>query len=163
LNTAGEDEVSETEKDAAEDDVPEEAEGETATPGRLTERQERVLLALVTHATPREAAKAAGVSEVTLWRYRRNKEFDRRLRECRFALSDHTMTLLQKASVEAVNFLSALVGRDDAPWHPRVSAARAIIDLSFRSKVMDDLQAEVDRVRELVGEAAREMGPEEGR
>jgi hypothetical protein len=155
--------VSETEKNAAEDNAPEEAEEETAAPGMLTERQERALLALVTHATPREAAEAAGVSEVTLWRYRRNREFDRRLRECRFALSDHTMTLLQKASVDAVNFLSSLVGRDDAPWHPRVSAARAIVDLSFRGKVIDDLQAEVDRVRELVGEGARDMGPEEGR
>jgi AcrR family transcriptional regulator len=135
----------------------------TPAPGGLSERQERALLAVVTHATPREAAKAAGVSEATLWRYRRNKEFAGRLREARSAMSDHTITLLQKASVEAVNFLSSLVGRDDAPWQPRVSAARAIVDLSFRGRVIDDLQAEVDRARELVGEAARDMGPEEGR
>lgn len=156
--------MSESEKIVAEHNAPEEEASEEITaPGRLTERQERALLAVVTHATPREAAKAAGVSEVTLWRYRRNKEFARRLREGRAALSDHTITLLQKASVDAVNFLSSLVGREDAPWHPRVSAARAIIDLSFRGKVMDDLQAEVERVRELVGEGAEDVEPEEGR
>lgn len=45
----------------------------------LTPKQERALGAVISHPTLKEAALAAGVSEPTLWRYRRDAEFALRL------------------------------------------------------------------------------------
>ena len=62
-------------------DVTEEQEEGTGAEGELTHRQERAPRALLTYPTLKEAAHAAGVSEETLWRYRRDGEFARRLKE----------------------------------------------------------------------------------
>jgi AcrR family transcriptional regulator len=139
------------------------AEPEINDAGGLSHRQERTLLAVIAHPTLREAAQAAGVSEPTLWRYIRDKDFARRLREARGASLTCANAQLQGAAGEAVKILRDLMSKGDAPVPSRVSAARAILELAFRARVVDELQAEVERLKEIVGEEQDEAGDERGR
>jgi hypothetical protein len=127
-------------------------------PGELRPRKERALLAVIAHPVLRDAALAAGVSETTLWRYMRDRDFARRLGEARGASVTHASVQLQGASGEAVKTLRDLMGREDAPAASRVSAARAVLEHSFRARVVDELQAEVERLKELLGEDQGEPG-----
>jgi DUF971 family protein len=46
--------------------------------------------------------------------------------------------------------------KEDAPAASRVSAARAVLELSYRAGVVEELQAEVERLKEIVGESQDE-------
>jgi AcrR family transcriptional regulator len=154
------------EKSAAEDAAREETKGseaESDAVDELTQRKERALEAVLSHLTLKEAARAAGVSEPTLWRYMRDETFTRRLREARAASVTYTSGRLQGASAEAVKILQHLMRREDAPLQPRIAAARAVLEFSFRARVVDELQAEVDRLKEVLGETFEEAEAREGR
>jgi hypothetical protein len=103
------------------------------------------------------------VSEATLWRYVRNKDFKRRLGEASESSIAHANVQLQGAAGEAVKILRDLMCKDDAPHASWVSAARAVLELSFRARVIEDLQAEVERLKELLGEGTEDIEPGEGR
>lgn len=119
-------------------------------PGALSPRQERALQAVVSHPTLKEAALAAGVSDATLWRYMKDPEFERRLREARRVAVGHAAVRLQGATGEAVAVLRELMTRVEAPPAARISAARAVIDYSFRAVEMDELRARLRELEEFI-------------
>jgi hypothetical protein len=98
------------------------------------------------------------VSDATLWRYMQDKGFKRRLSEAREASINHANLQLHGAACDAVKFLRDLMNKDDAPLSPRVSAARTILEFSSRARVVDEMQAEVERLKELVGGDETEAG-----
>lgn len=132
-----------------EDDAPEVAAG-AGPPGPLTARQELALHALLTHPTHKEAAKAAKISEPTLWRYMQGEAFSRRLREARRDAVNHAVVRLQRASGDAVTVLRDLMMKDETPASARITAARNIIDYSLRVFEMDDLRKRVDELEAFV-------------
>lgn len=125
----------------------EEEEGAAPLPdGELTAKQELALSAVITHATLKEAAAAAGISETTLWRYTKEEAFARRLREARREVFSHACARLQGAAADAAAALHDLVKDGHKPVAVRVTAARAIIDQSRRSLEHDDLRAQIDEL-----------------
>ena len=141
------------------EDTPPEAED----PGALSPRQERALLAVISHPNLKEAALAAGVSEPTLWRYMKDPEFSRRLREVRREAIGHAAVRLQGASSEAVTVLQELMIKGDAPPAARISAARAVIDYSFRVVEADELRARVRELEEFILRKQEEDALDRGR
>lgn len=118
--------------------------------GALSPSQELALQALLTHPTQKGAAAAAGVSYATLWRYMRDPEFSRRLHEARRDAVGHAAVRLQGGASEAVAVLRDLMTKDEAPPAARITAARAVLDYSFRVVEMDDLKASVRELQEFV-------------
>lgn len=117
-------------------------------PDALTPKQELALQAVLTHPTLKEAAAAAGISEPTLWRYKKVPEFARRLREVRGEMSDHVATRLQQGAGDAASFLHKLVNKEDAPLGYRISAARTMLDYAFRGVAIEELRAEQEELKE---------------
>jgi hypothetical protein len=136
--------------DAEFDGGVEEETRETDAPDALTPRQERALQAYLSSGSQKEAARAAGVSDSTLWRYLRTEPFARRLREARLAATSHSLTRLQQLSGDAVAVLHGLMMKEDAPAAARVSAIRTALDYSFRSAEVEVLKSRIDTLEEYI-------------
>ena len=117
----------------------------------MTPKQEKVLAALMSETTLALAAKKAGVSEVTLWRYLQAPLFRRAYLHARRQLVEETVTLLQRASKKAV---ATLIRNMDCGSHSvEVAAARSVLDSAFRGVELMELE---ERIRGLEEEQEAE-------
>jgi len=107
--------------------------------GKLTPVQERAIVALLSHANTRTAAKSVGVDEATLWRWLQDKDFYKRYIDLRRECVSHSIARLQQASTEAVNTLREIVKDKKQPPPSRVSAAKAIIEYSIKAVELEDM------------------------
>jgi hypothetical protein len=120
---------------------------------KLTPIQERALVALLSHANTRTAAKAVGVDEATLWRWLQDKDFHAAYMNWRRESVRQSIARLQQASGEAVNTLRTITKDKKAPASARVTAAKAIIEYSMKAVELEDL---AERVAQL--EAIQSQG-----
>lgn len=123
---------------------------EVDNPSALPAKQELALQAVISHPTLKEAALASGISETTLWRYMQDAEFSRRLRDTRRDAVNHAVIRLQRASSDAVSVLQELMMKADAPASARISAARTVLDYSFRVVEMDEMKKRLDELEEFI-------------
>lgn len=116
----------------------------------LSAKQELALRALISHPTLKDAAAAAGISESTLWRYKQDPQFSRRLREARREAVGHAVQCLQPVAGDAVTFLHNLILNKEAPAAPRVTAARIVLDYSIRAVELDELRQQIEDLTEFI-------------
>jgi AcrR family transcriptional regulator len=88
----------------------------------------------MTEPTIEKAARAAGVSKATLFRWLADPLFATTLRETSGQLLEGAAATLQAASAKAVETLRDVM--DDALAHPaaKVSAARTILEMALRCR-----------------------------
>lgn len=127
----------------------EEISQESEDVGGLPAKQELALRAIISHPTLKEAARAAGVSDATLWRYMQDEEFSKRLREARRDALSHTAVRIQQASSEAVTVLRDVMLKEDSPASARITAARTLLDYSFRVVELDEIKAQIEELKEF--------------
>lgn len=126
-------------------DKPTRASGEKRESRRLTARQETAIRELLVQQTIRKAAQAAHVSEATLRRWLDgHAEFQRRYREARRELLEGSARYLHAASGSAAGKLWQIARDEKHSASARVSAARAIIELSMRAMEMLDVLPRLD-------------------
>ena len=95
------------------------------TGSTLTAKQDKALSALLTSPTLELAAKSAGVTTVTLWRYLQEDVFKAAYQQARREVVSHAVTRLQQACAGAVAVLLAVAADTEAPAASRVTAARS--------------------------------------
>ena len=128
--------------------TPEEEAAPADHPDALPPKQERALQALLDQPTHKEAAAAAGISDTTLWRYKKDPAFARRLQEaCREAF-DHTVARLQHGAPEVVSILFDLARREDVAPSTRVAAIRLHLDYTLRATELQAIRAELEELKE---------------
>src|SRR5437773_507121 len=88
-----------------------------------TNRQEKAIIALLTEPTMKEAAEAAGVSEVTLWRWLQNADFRASYMEARRLAVQRAIARTQAATSEAVSTLREVMSDQSAKGSERIAAA----------------------------------------
>lgn len=113
--------------------------------------KEKALAALLKFPTITEAAKDCGLSEETLYRYLREKDFLTDYRAARRSIMETATTELQKSALEAVETLR----RNQNCENPAVEirAAQAILDLAFRGVETTDI---LTRLEEIESEFAKQ-------
>jgi hypothetical protein len=114
--------------------------------GTLTAKQLRAIEALLKEPTTVAAAKAAKVSEATIFRWLADPLFDQAYRQARGRLLESTLTALQCASGDAVQTLRGILSDPLAQAPARVSAARAILEFSLKAKEVLEVE---ERLRTL--------------
>ncbi len=102
------------------------------TAGEISRKQETAITALLTCPSILEAAQQSAVAEVTLHRWLKEPAFQTAYKAARRAVVDHAMTQIQRATEEAVQTLRRVM-KGANPASAKVAAARAILDLAFRS------------------------------
>jgi hypothetical protein len=114
-------------------------------PNRFT----RTIATLLEHGSWKKAANAAGVAESTLWRWSQTEEFKKVYREAKERIIAEAVSRLQKASGEAVTTLRIIMLDREKSTNARVTAARAILDLSFKSLEMDNFVERIENLERL--------------
>jgi predicted site-specific integrase-resolvase len=112
----------------------------------LTPKQEKAIQALLTHPTMEEAAEAAGVNRVTLFRWLQQGEFQAAYTKARRESVRQAIARLQNRSGEAVEVLAEIMSDITNAPSARVSAAKAIIEYSIEAVEVEDL---AERLAEL--------------
>ena len=118
--------------------------------GAKSDRQrEEAILALLTEPTIDAAARRAGVSDVTLWRWMQEPDFRDRYRQARRQVLEGAIASLQQAAGEAATTLRALLAAESETV--RLGACRAILEQATKGADLLDLEARI---------AALEVGQE---
>ena len=126
-------------------------------PSRLTPIQERAIVALLSNANTRTAAKAVGVDEATLWRWLQDKEFHAAYMTIRRESVSLSIARLQQSTMEAVNTLKAIAKDKKAPSSSRVMAAKAIIEYSIKAVEIEDLAVRLAEVETTLKQKLEEI------
>jgi hypothetical protein len=119
----------------------------------LSRGQERAVVALIAHPSVTEAAKSAGVSETSIWRWLQEDKFQAKLREAQGRVMDGALVTLQAAMTGAVD---ALV-RNMSCGTPavEVQAAKATLDFTLKTREMFDYSERIKALEAAL--AAREL------
>jgi DNA-binding MurR/RpiR family transcriptional regulator len=113
-------------------------------------KKDQAILALLTHPTIGEAADTAGVSEVTLWRWLQDQDFQQSYREAKRQVVQQALTRVQQVSGEAVDVLRDVMADDTKPPSSRVTAARTILDMALKSVEIEDLEARIEALERRI-------------
>ena len=110
---------------------------------------QRLLLALACGLNIEAAARAAGISEATVYRRLREPAFCQRLKELRSDMVQRTSGMLTAAGAEFVKTLLALV-KETVPPAVRLGAARAGLELGMRIRETAELEARIAALESLL-------------
>lgn len=128
----------------------------------LTERQERVLVALLNTTTLHEAAKQAGICNRTLIRWMKEPAFVARFHQIRREIVGQAIARVQASIGKAIGVLVAIATDESQPASARVSAANKLIDVGLQVNEIQELREQVAELRALLDERPAELGPGEG-
>lgn len=110
----------------------------------LSRRHEAVIVALLAHPKIKDAARAANVSEATVWRLMQREDFQRRYREAQEKAFDGALGSLQGAATEAIATLQKNLGCGVPATE--VAAAKTLLDFTLKAREQFDYAA---RIRQL--------------
>lgn len=113
----------------------------------LNIRQDRFLKALLQCASIDQACKEAGINRTTGYKYLKDVDFMDEYRSLRRDAMQQVTAQLQKKSEEAVQVLSEVMNDKEAPHASRVTSAKNVLDVAYRSLELDDLQQEVEKLK----------------
>jgi hypothetical protein len=126
---------------------------------KLPRKEQAAIIGLLAHPTIPEAAKAAGISETTLWRWLQRDDFREKYREAQNKVFEDALVSLQGATLEAVNCLRRNL-KSENPW-VAVHSSRVLLHHGLKAREIFDLE---DRIARLEAELkAREEAEADAR
>jgi hypothetical protein len=124
--------------------------------GKFTNKKQTAIVALLERPTIKEAAAAVGIAEATIFRWLQVEEFQTAYREARRRVVELATSRLQKASGEAVGALKEVMNNPQSPASSRVMAARAVLEMSFKATMIEDLSARVEAMEKFLEKREKE-------
>lgn len=109
--------------------------------------QTKVLVALLETSSIADASVKSGLSQETIYRYLRDKGFQREFREARRAMVDNAVSALQRATSKAVQTLERNMSCENPAVETRT--AQIILEMSFKGVEMADI---LERLENLENE-----------
>lgn len=116
----------------------------------MTTKQEQALAALMTHATRRDAAKAAGITERTLRGYFQDKEFRSRYREMCFEIMEDAALRSKRILEKSLTTLEAIMDSEGANIAIQRQAARDAAEIALRLDDNVNVRRELAELREMI-------------
>lgn len=116
---------------------------------KFTRKMEVAIAALISAPSIAEAAKLAGIAEVTLWRWMKDTEFQSYYREARKQAVSQAISKLQKSSSEAVDVLKEVAEDKEASPNARVSAAKTILEMALKASELEDVISRIEELEKL--------------
>ena len=106
-----------------------------------------LIVALLTQPTIEAAARIAGISNASAWRWMQDPVFAESYREAKREAMRHTSARLQAATCEAVDCLRAVQNSGESE-SARVGAARTILEMALRAADLEDVQRRLSAIEE---------------
>lgn len=114
---------------------------------------DNLVLALACGATVENAARQAGVSEMTVYRRLREPDFQAKITAQKHEMVERTANMLTAAALESVKTLLDLQGKSQ-PASVRHSAARTIIEFGVKLRENAELFARVAALEQQLATTA---------
>lgn len=111
--------------------------------GKLSRKMETAIVALLNQPTLTLAAEASGISETTLWRWLQREDFAKAYKKARKQAVNQAIAHIQKISGEAVDTLREVMNNGTKET-ARVTAARAILELTLKAYEIEDLEERIE-------------------
>lgn len=121
----------------------------------MTRKQALLVSALLTAPTLTQAAKDAGVSDVTAWRWLKLPAVQTAYREARFHSVCQAISRLQRITGTAVETLETIMHDPAASTSSRIASARCVLDLALRAVEIEDLAARVATLESRIAKQER--------
>ena len=112
----------------------------------MTPNKEKLLAALLTSRSKKEAAAAAGIAERTMRTYFEDPEFCQRYREAFAGVIEDATRQAQALLMPALSTLQTVMEDEEIPAQARITAAKSIIDYSLKLTEQTDI---LEQLREL--------------
>jgi AcrR family transcriptional regulator len=112
--------------------------------------KEKALIALIDSASIREAAQKSGLSEETLYRYLKDKEFIAEYRQARRATVENAITQIQQATGEAVETLKKNLHCENPA--AEIRAAQIILDNAIKGVELIDVIERLENLENAIEE-----------
>lgn len=113
-------------------------------------KKEQAIVALLTHRTTEEAARAVGISGVTLLRWEKEPEFQASYQEAKRAAYGQSIARLHQLSSAAVSTLGKIMLDATTPPATRVRAADSILGHTHKAIEAEDIGARVSELERAV-------------
>jgi hypothetical protein len=113
-------------------------------------KKEQAIVALLTNRTTEEAARAIGISGVTLLRWQKEPEFQASYQEAKRAAYAQSIARLHQLSSAAVSTLGKIMLDTATPPATRVRAADSILDHTSKAIETEDIEARVSELERAV-------------
>ena len=117
---------------------------------KWSRKKDQAIIALLSHSSIEQAARAVGVGVATLWRWLQRADFQEEYRKARRDAVGRAVGQLQQACAKAVQALEEIAAKQDAPASARVAAARVILETSIKAIELQDLQARIEALENTV-------------
>jgi len=118
-------------------------------------KKEEAIVALLTHRTIEEAARAIEVVPNTLLRWMKEPEFDMAYRAAKRAAFGQSIARLHHLSSAAVTTLGKVMLEPGTPPATRVRAADSILDHTTKAIEIEDIEARVAQLERAAEAAAQ--------
>ena|SRR5277367_2218349 len=115
---------------------------------RRSQRDEKLILALLQNPSVEKAAEAANVGAATLWRRLQDPEFQRLYRGALRKIFSQAVGRLQHASGAAVGTLLRVMTDPSSPAASRVRAANCVLERSERAMELEEIEARLARLEQ---------------
>ena len=112
----------------------------------LTQKQNRALLALLTHPTREEAAKAAGITSKTLRTYLEDPVFQAAYKAALAELLEDATTQAKQSLNPALTALREITEDREQQSQARVSAARSLLEYSLKLTEQVDILTKLEEL-----------------
>ena len=112
----------------------------------MTPNKEKLLAALLTSRTKKEAAEAAGISDRTMRSYFEDQEFCQRYREAFAGVIESATRQAQQNLTLAISTLTEIMGNADEQATARIQAARSTLEYALKLTEQMDI---LEQLREL--------------
>ncbi|OLE54574.1 MAG: hypothetical protein AUG51_07775 [Acidobacteria bacterium 13_1_20CM_3_53_8] len=116
----------------------------------LTQKQEAAIVALITHGTVREAARACSIGETTLFRWLQQPAFAARYRAARRQVVEAAIGRLQRLAVRAVDTLERNLNCENPT--AEIRSAQLILGQGVKGVELMDTQERLERLEALLDE-----------
>ena len=116
----------------------------------FTGKKQRALTALLTQPSLVKAAEVVGVSEVTLWRYMQDDNFQQALKEAKQQAVEQAIIRIQQVTGEAVEVLYEVMTNPNTPASSRVSAAKTILEMNFKVIENEEINKRLDEIESSI-------------
>ena len=124
---------------------------------KLGHKKEAAIVALLSHRSIEDAARAVGIAPKTLMRWLKEAEFNASYREARRAAFSQSVARLQQASGAAASTLVKIMVDQDTPASTRVRAAECIMNHAMKAIEVEDIEARVSEL-ERATESSKSKG-----
>lgn len=121
---------------------------------KLTPKQERAIAALLAQPTIEAAAETLGINAATVHRWLGDPAFQVAYRTARRDAVQQAVTRLQQVSGAAVAVLVQVMADRSKPAGTRVTAAKTVLEFSFRAVELEDLADRIEALEQQMGGTA---------